>query len=108
MAELVETQCCGIRELDGVQGSNAGEIVLNAAQQWCEDDMDAAFIFFSVIDMYASTGKALQEYIKKQKLGSVTRMRPTHNPNSGNMLTMYVWRVNKTNLRRYWRQHSDE
>ena len=101
IAELKETQCCGIRELDGVMEQSAEESVTDAAQAWFEDDMDGAFIFFSVTNN-SSRGRDMVEFIEKHDLGTVAKMRPTINPNSDNMLTMYVWTVNKSHFKSFW------
>lgn len=101
MANLIKTECCGIRELDGVaSSSSARECVIDAAEKWHEEDMDGAFIYFSTV--HTDRGAEVGAYIRKYKLGVVTKMRPTLNPNSDNMLSMWVWTVNKKNFLAYW------
>lgn len=98
----METECCGIREMNGVMDSNnAEEAVTDAAQNWFEGNKEGAFIFFSVIDK-AEIGDEIAEHIVKNQLGSVVKMRPTLNPNSENILTMFVWTVNKSNFKSFW------
>jgi hypothetical protein len=104
MAHLKETECCGIRELDGIMSDNdARKSVVDAAEQWHEEDVDGAFVFFSSFGS-STAGQNIAAYIEKYKLGTVMKTRPTLNPNSGNVLTMWVWTVNKRNFRRFWRK----
>lgn len=104
MAYLAETECCGIRELDGVEEQSAERSALDAAYYWFEHDKDGAHIFFSVTNRKLH-GKNLAAYIIKNKLGTVIKTSPTKNPNSGNMLTMWVWTVNKATFRAFWDKH---
>lgn len=102
MAYLRETDCCGIRELSDVMGcDNAREAVVDAAEWWFEKDKDGAYIFYSVTSD-SRIGHAIESYIAKYKLGVVQRTHSTRNPNSENMLTMWMWTINKTNFKAYW------
>lgn len=102
MAYLRETDCCGIRELTEVMGSEtARDAVIDAAEGWFEKDMDGAYIFYSVTSD-SKIGHAIESYIGKYKLGMVHKTHSTRNPNSENMLTMWVWTINKTNFKAYW------
>lgn len=103
IASLIETECCGIRELNGVMScKTAREAIVDAAEDWFTDDKDGAFIFFSTTNN-SKIGSQIGAYITKYRLGTWMRTRPTLNPNSDNMLTMFVWTVNKQNFVRYWK-----
>lgn len=102
IADLVATRCCGIRELNGIEDcSTAREAVVDAAEGWFEEDKDGSYIFFSTTNEHR-IGHATAAYIEKYNLGVVHKTRPTRNPNSENMLTMWVWTVNKKNFEAYW------
>lgn len=105
MATVNSTSCCGIDELGGVQDTTIEGCVYEAAEDW-HDNGQGAFIFFSVIDNYLKKGTALTAYIRKNKLGTVTKMPATHNSNSGNTLHMYVWRVNKKSIEAYYKNQN--
>lgn len=108
MADLYTTQCCGIRELNGVEGADAEELLLDAARQHTTCGRSAAYIFFSCTAPYKKNVKKLAALIKKNKLGKVTMTEAIRNPNSGNSLTMWVWRVENQKLRSYWAEHNPE
>jgi len=102
MAWLESTQCCGIRELDGVMSAdNAMQALVEAAESWYENDNDGAYIFFSVTNK-SKRGDEMAALIKKLRLGTVLVTKATKNRNSGNMLRMYVWTVNKNNFKSFW------
>lgn len=82
---------------------DARTTIMDAAEQWHEEDMDGAFIFFSTTNDNKK-GADVAAYVEKYKLGVIVKMRPTRNPNSENMLTMWVWTVNKKNFLSYWHQ----
>ncbi len=105
MASLESTKCCGIRELNGVQGDAAETVLHQAPYHWFEDDMDAAFIFFSVVENHLEKGQDLAALIKKLKLGKINKIQAARNPNSGNLLHMYVWTADQTAVRNYYRKN---
>jgi hypothetical protein len=43
-------------------------------------------------------GEAFRKYIKDQKLGSVHASRAKLNPNTGNLVKIYLWSVNRRKL----------
>jgi len=108
MAELYTGQCCGIKELDGVETSaGAKETVLGAAEDWFnDDDNQGAFIYFSTTQ--GDKGQNLAKYIKAESLGVVRKTSAKKNPNTGNMLTMWVWEVDKTALRVWWAKNNPD
>lgn len=103
MASLQETHCCGIRELNHVQDvSSAKEAIADAARDWFDNDRDGAFIFYSVTKDYLQKGDGIKKYIEKKELGTVFKTRSLRNPNSENLLTMYLWQVNKKNFEKFY------
>lgn len=101
MASLTTTTCCGIRELSGLEGYSLREVLEGCARDWFLNNRDGIHIFFSTTGNYR-TGHNLEAYIKKHALGAVLRTKAARNPNSGNLLTMWVWTVNIKN----WAAHA--
>lgn len=91
MPEIRMLQCCGIKELTGIQMASNMRELIRASKTHA-----AAFIVFSTVS--GSNGGTFTTYIRKHKLGTVTKMRANKNPNSQNMLSMWVWRVDRAKL----------
>lgn len=113
MPQLERTQCCGIRELNGVQqsGSVALIVLKDAARGFYEEGMGSAFIFFSIAQFSAQSkkrGKELTDLIEKYKLGVVQKTHAMLNPNSGRMLTMYMWEVNKSGFQSFYKKYAQD
>lgn len=92
MPTIEHTQCCGIKEIDGVEGSHPKEFLLDIADAIMSGAEDAAFYFFSDIGD-AQNGKAIAAFLKRNKLGKITKTGAKRNPNSGNRLHMWVWNI---------------
>lgn len=92
--------CCGIKEIDGIMGYKPETIFKDIAHTWFDNDYGYAYIFFSTTSP-SKSGHNLATYITKHKLGTITKMRPVKNGNTENMLTMWVWTVNKKNFKAY-------
>lgn len=118
--ELNRTRCCGLRELHGIQFGTfdpAGkeyqwshptpeEIVWYVkGRMFAEANArDCAFITFSASNEYGHDyriGDKLSAFIAKNRLGTVHKMKPARNPNSGNMLKAYLWRVNREAMKKF-------
>ncbi len=50
-------------------------------------------------------GQAIADFIRKHKLGSLIATRPRKNPNSGNMIKIWIWRFNG---KRNWDANQDK
>lgn len=104
MVELKsDIRCCGILELDRVSETTPEDAIEVVAQDF-EDSGETPYLFFS--DVHGNKGReesgwALAKYITKHKLGTVKSVSPAKgikNPNSGNMLFMWVWMPNYKKL----------
>lgn len=84
-----------------MQCKEAREAIVDAAEDWFTEDKDGAFIFFSATSD-SRMGLKIEAYINKYNLGVVHKSRATRNPNSDNMLTMWMWAVNKRNFKEFW------
>jgi hypothetical protein len=106
--------CCAIREIDGLSNSYYTNNMELAFKDFCnefydyqscwseEDDEDyfdaengtGAFVVFSQVEPN-QYGTNFAEYIRKNKLGRVSKSRKKLNPNSYNYVTMFVWEINR-------------
>lgn len=86
---------CGISVLAGVSYSYPHEIVRKILVERSDGDtkyVREAFVMFSDTDHGgAKGGNALYKYIKDNNLGPIMEFGPLKNPNSGNMIKMWVW-----------------
>lgn len=103
-----EINCCGIGEIvDIIENENHPEItVLDICKEMYENDKRSAFLIFSDIGRKKG-GINLKRYIKKHNLGTVTASPTAINSNSGNSLRMWIWTINKRNLRNYYIKHTN-
>lgn len=104
MSHIARTNCCGIKEINAITFSTKPEqTILDITYDILSGDDDAAFFFFSDI-FDAAKGNALSDYIKKNKLGRCKKIGKKRNPNSNNMLTMWVWCINIRNFKSFIRK----
>ncbi len=95
--------CCGVLELDGImQCETAREAVVDAAEGYFEEmGYHAAYIIYTTTGD-SRIGHAMTRYIAKYRLGTVHKTRPTVNGNTNNIVTMWVWTVNKKGFESFW------
>lgn len=83
---------CGITVLSGLQRSPE-DIVNKILKERAPSDskkIREAFVMFS--DIASSPGGAkLYNYIKEKNLGNIMQFGPRMNPNSGNMICLWIW-----------------
>lgn len=75
-------------------------ILESIVNDWLDNDEGYGYMFFSTTSP-SSSGHNLAAYITKYNLGAITKMRPIRNGNTGHMLTMWVWTVNKRNFKTF-------
>lgn len=66
-----------------------------------------AFLLFS----HKDSNKVTQRFaalIEAEKLGDVWRSEPANNPNSGNDIVVYVWKVDKANFKKWYVENRGE
>ena len=95
-----DTFCCGVKELDYIEYESSREIM----QEIYESERDFAFILFTATSEMKE-GRNLAKYIKKHKLGSVTRSPSRINPNTHNHISVWVWSVNHNAINRWGNKH---
>lgn len=118
MLELNRTMCCGLRELHGIQHLLDGTfdnnyqralptpeaIIAFVKEKMFVGSRDAAFITFAAATSNngsISQGKKLAAFIKKEKLGELSTMEPALNPSSRNNLVVWLWRVDRTAMKKF-------
>lgn len=82
---------CGISTLWGL-GATPVSIVNKVLHQRAATDrkwMREAFVVFS--DLVHGAGARLCKYIRDNNLGNITEIGPRMNPNTGNMIKIWVW-----------------
>ena len=94
--------CCGIRSLWDIQTEDPAEVIVEAWEEIDNEGLSAPFIMFAD-NTENRSGHRLARYIKKHKLGSINRTRPALNPNSDNMLVIWLWKIDEQAVRRHVR-----
>lgn len=89
---LNDTECCGLHEIYNIQRVSADVILLDNE---FDDDSCAFYLFTDTGGSKRSSGGKLAKFITENKLGIVTASPTKRNPNSQNMLTVWVWAVNR-------------
>lgn len=83
--------CCGVRELYNLAGLSTLKIeaVYTAIHT---NNKNGSFYWFAD-GVNSTNGDRLARYILKHNLGDLTEFGPTHNPQSGHDLKMWVWQI---------------
>jgi len=96
--------CCGIQEVTPIASSvhsyGPEKVVQDIAASYRKGFMNGTFILFSGIEgsTYGKYGPILKQFIEDTKLGTVVVSDTKKNPNSNNMLTIYIWQVDRPRL----------
>jgi hypothetical protein len=85
--------CCGISEIVNIYDDECPENTLMEVEP-----NRCGVAFFSDINGYGY-GRQLERLIKKCRLGAVIALPPTVNPNSGNKVKVWSWKVNNRALK---------
>ena len=109
MATLQDTTCCGLDEIEGLEGSPE-ETLLHVCEEKYDigwgDGAKHAFLMFTDTTK-SGRGKQLAEYIEKHGLGYVDKTRKARrNPNTGNYVSVWIWSPNEKALKKWWKKES--
>lgn len=116
MPNILETHCCGLGDLAGIQD---GDVTPEQCVTAVLNDQPVAFVTFAQATFNTSSdldspedvrlykhingaGKRLAAYIRKHKLGSVTGGSVHRNPNSGNPLRVWLWALDREAIRKWY------
>lgn len=103
-----ETSCCGVREYAGLMDSKTKSIIESIALDRFQDSNDYRFVMFTENHQKNfENGLALMAYIKKNKLGIITKSYTGNNPNSFNDIRVYLWRISENGLRKWADKNCD-
>ncbi len=115
MATLEETPCCGVQFIDSIQDETPeSTLVAVCAKKYEEGENEwgdydepwrQAFLIFTDNVSDSDNGKDLEDYIKEHKLGTVKATRQRRNPNTENMIKVWIWTPNERNLKAWYRKH---
>jgi hypothetical protein len=97
---IKETSCCGVIELEGIASISPRDAVVEICSQ---EDIGGnryanfRFIIFTgvVKELY---GQKLKKYILDNKLGTIIETRAGLNPNSHNIIKVWVWTLDRRAL----------
>lgn len=114
MATLDETPCCGVQFIDMIDDSPESVLVdvcekkYNENNDWDEyaEPLLQAFLIFTDNVSDNNFGEELADYITKHKLGGVKASRQRRNPNTDNMIRVWIWSPNERNLKAWYRKHN--
>jgi hypothetical protein len=103
-------RCCGIKEISRLAyyGSPTAAMRDLYKMLFVEGNITSRRFRYCIFseasvpsDSPASYGKKFCALITKCKMGSVLETQPTLNPNSGNLLKVYLWTVDFSQLERW-------
>lgn len=99
---LYNTSNCGIKEFKGIREyNNPRNFIKTIYDQIFIDRINPGIIWFSDDIGARKIGYEIQKYIEDYKLGQITCSNPTKNPNSDHTIAMWIWEINKDNLKRW-------
>ena len=115
MCEIYETQCCGVKEIDGIMEHKNPENIIKHTIENIFDFYDSpkiqcAFITFSGVigkkrkskNPKNTIGNRLLKYIKQHNLGNVKASITKRNPNSNNLIKLYMWEIKSKNMKSWY------
>lgn len=104
--EIVDLNCCGLKELSGISGFRDPSAVIWALFDYYGSDNDkihqGGYIFSEA--GAGRYGRKLAAFITTNNLGTVTAAPAFRNPNSGNFVRTFVWAVNKKTFPSFFRE----
>lgn len=112
MLDFQSTSCCGVDEIVdlGSRNTTRGAMldVCNnyIRREWNNSFVDdfPAFLSFTGVMKYGY-GQEFANFIRKNKLGTVRESVARVNPNSGNRIKMWIWAVNRTAMRKWYKDN---
>lgn len=117
-AEVDGTSCCGVDEIHDLVKNPVGNIlagVYHSDNFMCDRegflfDEPCGMYMFSDIDAFPAGNKCPENYgkptasfIRRHKLGTITKSKNFRNPNTGNTLTVWLWIVDWAALEKFYR-----
>ena len=108
MLQFNDTSCCGVDDIDGLGSrQDPSDAIMDVCRVYVDEYSDdqrqwPAFFMFTSIGIY---GWKFASYIKKNGLGVVRKSVSRINPNSGSKLRVWMWAVNRSAMRKWYRHN---
>lgn len=91
---------CGVDQIYGL--ANTTKVLTTIGNQYFEEGRDrVAFLIFSDT-VSNSGGQSLVDKIIELELGTITASNEAENPNSGNMIAVWIWEVDFDAWKEWW------
>jgi hypothetical protein len=100
---VYSTSCCGVCEIHGIsffEPKNFFEVFKRVVSDYQNGEEEKPLIYFFTDAIgpkdrsVRSQGDVITELIRKNGYGTVTTSRYKRNPNSGNLVRVFVWNLN--------------
>lgn len=89
MQILRTASCCGVREIQGLEGAGGAEVVRLIHHGIRHSNLDGAFWWWGD-NAGSGNGRRLAKYFEKYELGEIVKTPQVHNPQSDHELEMWV------------------
>lgn len=96
--------CCGVKEITSARNVVRGTTIRSILQDLVDagliydNRLRAGTLIFTQAGRRSAYGRRLSKLITDNELGTVTQMDPFSNPNTGHIITMFVWKPNTEKL----------
>tara|TARA_B100000508_G_scaffold136474_1_gene129563 strand:- start:481 stop:810 length:330 start_codon:yes stop_codon:yes gene_type:complete len=91
--DVTRLDCCAVAEIDQLADTGRGTF-MELMDEWDKSYFNGAFFIFTDNHHY-DCGKKFAAYLRRHKLGTVKTVGTRKNPNSGNVVTVWVWMFNR-------------
>ena len=107
MIDLFEGCCCGVREMHGISECSTEQALRLFGQQAAYHSDNFSHVFFTQAGS-RRYGQNLAATITRLRLGKVVASEKKRNPNSRNLLKMWIWTVNWKAFRKKFPINDDD
>lgn len=107
--DINNMDCCGMREIDGLASYKTPEEAMTAfilrgiedsdADPFNDEDGGYCHVVFS--QGVGEYGNKFAAFIRSKHLGTVKGSRPALNPNTGNIVTAWIWTLDRDRLKKW-------
>lgn len=96
---------CGAVELESLDDNPEDSLLDLGACSYEENDAPFAYAIWSDVFGRYRRGNKLYHYIRKNfKRSEIVRTKSARNPNSGNTIAVYVWRIPNKRFKKWWQE----
>lgn len=105
---LSYTACCGVKELERIEGKSHEKIIYDVGHDIVEEAIKMAFLTFTSNCGEKGYGVDLMNYIIENKLGSVIATPAKKNPNTQRMVKLFVWDVDVPKIKKLYQKKKED